>query len=902
MDTCSLGFCLLLTGSLVCLLVSADEKTGCDVTCYTNNTSCSFTLNQTHPVAGMNCTWKLIRVNGTETTLIFTEIGLYGEDQLLVYDGVVNETNLVTTIHGKKNMFVGVMFKQNTTMVFQKKNNNTSKLNVQFTSKECVLNFWPKFSAQVVSPVYLPARGDVLCKYVLNGWKGITEKVLDLSFTSFSLLNGSITATGGKTTVTLKGSNLPDDIISLTRKLTLEMKFPNAAKKSFFEGFYSIVDKECSQTLVINDTLTLSLDMGEGQYPITDCRWLLTTAAGRTLTINVTRLELALGADRLIITDGGSINSRVLAQMVDLTSGGAGDLVISSGQSVMVRLVMGAMPQPRHIRVTVKSTVDGSHLYTNGTVSLKTQKTNRTSSKFYYQFSSPAGLQAQVVLDAFSNQTLLYPTASISFYDGLQLASPLLVKFVSITPFFPVTASGNSLLMVAENFSRKQNFTAVFSSILKGCNAIGSGFKGSYSLGSDVPPGQQCRWTIPARQKGDGDIIISPRQLLLQVNQTVTIYSGVLENGKPLRKFSRKSSQDLLPQISVPVPNGAELVFESRNKCTVNCTQPVVTADFAITTKACGRALLTSSSGQLSSPNFPNQYPLNSDCTWLTQSNKTRLFYLSFTTFRLSKGHKFEIRKLVNATTKTVASFSGNVLPQDVLIPRNMLSLQFSAPPVNRSQTSKVDQGFTAKYMLLDCGGRLTELAANISSPRKWAGVCVWIVSIPLSSKKGSLRNIVQFTVSSSKDKTGLVFHDGASASSPLLPVKVTKGHSGKILSRNNTLFIMYQPKSSGKVTFKIQYSTFSCNKTTQCDGGMCMHPDWRCDGLVQCTDGKDELNCNGTTIHTSTGVKTFWVPVCLIIGIILGIVFAIVIPAVYRRIKYPNYRELRDQTAPVST
>ena len=45
--------------------------------------------------------------------------------------------------------------------------------------------------------------------------------------------------------------------------------------------------------------------------------------------------------------------------------------------------------------------------------------------------------------------------------------------------------------------------------------------------------------------------------------------------------------------------------------------------------------------------------------------------------------------------------------------------------------------------------------------------------------------------------------------------------------------------------------------------------------------------------------VKAYWIVICLILGVILGMVLVCVVPAIYRRLKYPHYSHLRDSLSP---
>jgi len=47
-----------------------------------------------------------------------------------------------------------------------------------------------------------------------------------------------------------------------------------------------------------------------------------------------------------------------------------------------------------------------------------------------------------------------------------------------------------------------------------------------------------------------------------------------------------------------------------------------------------------------------------------------------------------------------------------------------------------------------------------------------------------------------------------------------------------------------------LQTSTMSCPPNTfHCEGQSCIPRNWVCDGMADCSDGKDELHCNTTSV-----------------------------------------------------
>ncbi|PVD21505.1 hypothetical protein C0Q70_17303 [Pomacea canaliculata] len=102
-------------------------------------------------------------------------------------------------------------------------------------------------------------------------------------------------------------------------------------------------------------------------------------------------------------------------------------------------------------------------------------------------------------------------------------------------------------------------------------------------------------------------------------------------------------------------------------------------------------------------------------------------------------------------------------------------------------------------------------------------------------------------------------------------------------------------PSSAAGLALKASYTTFGCDKAHQCDNGLCIHPDWRCNGHDDCGDDTDERNCTGPN-DTSGMVHSYLVAICLILGILAGVVLAVCIPRLMRRYRHNAYRSFRDE------
>ncbi|XP_048245174.1 cubilin-like [Haliotis rufescens] len=911
------GLLLLLCVASFSAGTAAQVSTDVAASCDRNFTAPvgNYSLNTTGP---RKCTWQISRNNTGQTSIVFSQFLLGTTDYLVVYDGDGNHSQVINAT-GKKDSFLVVAFSKKIRIEYSQASNVTVGLAFRYDTKDCLLAAELQYAGRVFAPFYLPGQGPLTCQYHILGLPQTQDKVLALSFTDFNIVSGVLNITDGNSFNSTKGSataGLPDDFIAADKEVNITFTLANSSITQTFVAVYTMVDQYCSTILNVDNNSTISVNVPGDRSPLTDCRWILRAQPGYTLLLNLTTLRLLPGADKVIITDGGSMASPLVSEMQSLPT--EGDLVTSSGSELWVRLVVGDVPGDRTLTVHVYEQANGGFFSGSGNITLQPTLDNSTTAALYYQFSAPLGQQVQITM---STNSLLYPLASLDFYSGLQPKAQPLVSFITDTQAFPVTSPSNTLLMVARNFNQRENFSLEYQAVDQSCNVVASGTRGDYSLTQQADPGTLCRWTVrPASQQGTVSLRIT--KLSLSGNETVTIYSGIMEYGTTLATFDLTNMAQQLPKFSAPASKGIELVYKSTNTCK-NCTSPVVMATYAVSQGVCG-GLLTEAAGQLTSPGYPGLYPLNSDCVWdvtntTTNTTSSQLFYLSFKSFQLGQGHFVRVKDTFNGTSQVLAKYGGMMTPNDILVAEESTSVEFTATSPKTGPFNP-EQGFAAKYWKLDCGGNFTTNAPTgkfatpgYPKPVTKSSLCVWIVELPAHGDNSTDRNSVQFkltvTRADKKQLALLTIHDGGSIRDPLLPVVFKKTQTGNVIARTNTILVMYNytattAQDGTGMGFSLTFSAFSCNKSRQCGGaGVCIHPDWVCNGVDDCGDMTDEKNCNGTSPADRAGlVNSYWVPICIILGLVFGAILAFLIPAIYRRIKYPNYSQLRDLSAPVVT
>ncbi|KAK2868219.1 hypothetical protein Q7C36_000090 [Tachysurus vachellii] len=131
----------------------------------------------------------------------------------------------------------------------------------------------------------------------------------------------------------------------------------------------------------------------------------------------------------------------------------------------------------------------------------------------------------------------------------------------------------------------------------------------------------------------------------------------------------------------------------------------------------CGGILAPSSSGNISSPNFPGLYPYNVDCSWLIVVSEGSSVLLTFHHFELEyhADCAYDYVKIYNGVSEDegnlLGKFCGDATPPQFSSSWNIMSIIF------HSDRHVARTGFLVGYRKDTCGGVLTGISGVISSP-----------------------------------------------------------------------------------------------------------------------------------------------------------------------------------------
>ncbi|PVD21506.1 hypothetical protein C0Q70_17304 [Pomacea canaliculata] len=645
-------------------------------------------------LAGNECYFLLTRnaSDANVTTLLFSSLAMQGNDYLLLYDGnvsgVLNPADIVANMSGTREPFLAV-FSSNvsTVMVHITSNDSRSNFTAMLSLHGCEQDqsLTPGNLVLLLSPEYSPSQGSFQCKYKVSMNGSATDSKLALSFRNFNLPGATLNVTTDlNATQELTGANHPADVYADTSiELVLSIKGSVNSSQDFI-AFVSVISKACQGVKTVNGSGYINFTVPELHPYQQDCRVTVKAASGKSLLLNVTTLQLSQG-DALNVFDGASVTGRQLAVFQTPSQP---YILVSTGQDLLVRLIVDDSPGIRNVVIKITEQVEGG-LYSNSNFTLQYPGSNTT--QYYLLKTSSQEEMLQILLESKPENG----TYAIIVYN--RCTNNVLVTFSPKNLPFPLAVACTEVLLEATWFESRQNFTASVSDTIKAA-------LGSYTITStpDLPP--LCRLTIIPQVKG-------------------------------------------LPVTEVMLPL-CSLVFSGYTSSNLSTT--LVSVYYQVVNSVCG-GVLPLPSGRMTSPRFPNQYPLNVDCTWIlpnTSANTSVLFHVE--NFSLAQNHSLVI---LSEGGEARSNFTVEHQPtEDLLYTRaGSDSITFSSARQNNLiGENQVSQGFALDFWILECGRNLVAKSSEFSTPgfpdkKINTSLCVWRIQLPPT--ENGIVNIVNLTL-----------------------------------------------------------------------------------------------------------------------------------------------------------
>ncbi|KAK1786331.1 hypothetical protein P4O66_018035, partial [Electrophorus voltai] len=261
------------------------------------------------------------------------------------------------------------------------------------------------------------------------------------------------------------------------------------------------------------------------------------------------------------------------------------------------------------------------------------------------------------------------------------------------------------------------------------------------------------------------------------------------------------------------------------------------------------------------SPGYPEQYPLQTRCQWHIRSPRSNVILVKFPKFYMaddcSNSYVFIYDSLSPEESQAITQKCGQrppTNPLEVVSSGNMML-------INLVTANDQRKGFEGQYTAIplssvkSCGGVLTSLSGNISSPYYPSFYppsvdCTWTINVP---KGMNIR--VKFLMFRMKEP-GVNPRVCNKDYVLILGTRYCGERSVLALSSaNNSMVIQFHSDQSyTDKGFLAQYSAYDpknpCPGQFACSTGICIVKELQCDGWNDCGDMSDERKCQCEDDH----------------------------------------------------
>ncbi|XP_004860031.1 cubilin [Heterocephalus glaber] len=527
------------------------------------------------------------------------------------------------------------------------------------------------------------------------------------------------------------GSILPPRIISHSNKLWLKFKSDSVLSKSGFSASWDGSLTGCGGNLTTSTGMFTSPNYPMPYYHSSECYWWLKSSHGSPfeLTFKDFHLEYHLNCslDYLDVYDGPSTSSHLLTKL-------CGDAkpprIRSSGDSMLLKLRTDEGQQGGGFEVEYSQRCENVVIVnqTYGILeSINYPNPYSENQRCSWTIQATRGNTVNYTFAAFDLE--YYTNCSMDYlelYDGPRRIGRYCGT--DIPPPGSTTASKLQVLFHTDGVgASEKGFQMQW--VVHGCGGELFGAMGSFSspeYPGKYPPNKECIWYIHTAPGSQIQLTIHDFDVEYESTcqyDVLEVYGGPDFHAPRLTQLCAQRSSVIPMQVS---STGNELAIRFKTDSSVNGRG--FNASWQALSGGCG-GIFHAPNGEIHSPDYPNHYRSNSDCSWVIQVEKYHRVLLNITDFDLEPPDScITTHDGVNSATARLASVCGRQqLTNPITSSGDSLFVRF------QSGASRQSRGFRAQFRQV-CGGYvLTNSFDTISSPLYPAKYphnqnCSWII------------------------------------------------------------------------------------------------------------------------------------------------------------------------------
>ncbi|XP_056290732.1 cubilin [Pseudoliparis swirei] len=591
------------------------------------------------------------------------------------------------------------------------------------------------------------------CVWVINQPEGF---VVTLNFLSFDVEGGScafdsVEVRDGSTSSspllgTFCGAEAPPRLQSTQRSMFIRFKTDSSISNLGFEAAYGSALEGCGDTLS-SPSGTITSPGHPTNYPHgAHCTWYITVAPGNLVRLSFDSFNIEYHAecnfDYLELYDNGTAQT---GTKIGRYCGRSVPPSITSTDNLLTLLFVTDSSLGSEgfsaSYVSIDAATDCSETFTSSTGSFKSP-----NHPAYYPnnrdciFRITVEVNMQIMLN-FSRFELEGPPPSCAFdfveiRDGGYETSPLIGKFCGYQAP-PVLVSHSNRLWVrfrSDNIVTYGGFNAHWDGTQTGCGGTLTTTSGAFSSPNyPLPyhPNAECYWNIRTNQ--GSQLLLSFSDFHLESTTTCTfdylaVYDGNSSSAPELAKLCGSQTPSSINASS------NQLYVKLRTDSMVS-----MGGFLASYTSDCTVVIPSGHKGVVESLNFPNNYALNSECSWTIKASSGNTVNYTFTAFQLestSSSCFYDYVKLFdgpNTQAPVIGTFCGYTPPPANSTTGPALTVAF------RSDSSVSMPGFQMMWYQNGCGGELSGSTGSFNSPGYPSRYpenreCIWYITTSAGS------------------------------------------------------------------------------------------------------------------------------------------------------------------------
>ncbi|XP_013797015.2 cubilin [Apteryx mantelli] len=710
-----------------------------------------------HPAVyphGISCTWTINIQPGYLIRLTFTSFNLAFDyscrkDYLEIYDNSTVQKlgrycgrSIPPSLTSGGNMMT-LYFVTDHSIASEGFSANYISLNA---SKVCSHQY-SSGTGMLTSPNY-PSNYPVRTECIYGITVGINRQIV-LRFTDFALEGNKrctedyieIRDGGYETSPPLGkycGADLPPVIISHGNKLWIKFVSDVFGTRKGFSAHWDGTSAGCGGTLTTTSGIFMSPNYPMPYYHNSECYWLLRGNRGTPFEIQFEQFHLEYHPkcdfDYLTVFDGNSSNAKQLGKFC---GNQIPQLIRSSGDSMYVKLrtdssLRGGGFFARYKQVCHEVlTVNRSHgileslnypnnypLNEHCNWTIQTTKGNTLN----YSFTA-------FDLESGSDCDLDY----LKLYDGPDAQSNLIGTFCGQSLPLAGNTTGTSLHVVfhSDGLNARSGFQMLWH--VNGCGGELSGPSGSFNspgYPNRYPSNRECIWYIRTAPGSSIQLTIQEFDIEYHPNcnyDVLEVYGGPDFLSPRLAQLCISRSAQNPLRVST---TGNAVVVHFKTDAAV--TGKGFNASWHEKPGGCG-GIFQATSGEIHSPNYPEPYNNNTDCSWVIQVDYSHRVLLNFTDFDIEDHNSCNYDSVAvydgpSSEAPLLGKHCGTQQPPPIRTSRNVMYVRL------RSDTTIQHRGFSARFTEA-CGSFIESdsVGAAISSPLYPAKYpnnqnCSWII------------------------------------------------------------------------------------------------------------------------------------------------------------------------------